>query len=150
MKNEKRESNDICPYCGGLLSQPDLSDCPDHAIAEAPDLVCDNCGEAVYEDFWRKLGNSTKTIEMVSTPARLYILIANIQLALRHPDNTGASAAIAKSIAVNMTDAICHHFPEARETIEQGWHAAYDVTKDYFKDEFELGAIMQKIEAHFD
>lgn len=150
MKNEKRDPNDICPHCGGLLNQPDMSDCPDHAIAEAPYLVCDDCGGAVYEDFWHKLSNCTTTIEMVSTPARLFILIANIQLALRHPDNTGASAEIAKSIAGNMTDAICHHFPEARATIEQGWHTAYDVTEAYFKDEFELGAIMQNIEDHID
>lgn len=88
------------------------------------------------EDFWLKLGNCTDIIEMASTPARLYILIAQIQLALRHPENTGASAVIAREIALNMTEAICHHIPEARETIEQGWNPAYDVTRDYFEAEF--------------
>ena len=88
------------------------------------------------EDFWIKLGNCTEIIEMASTPARLYILIAQIQLALRHPNNTGASAQIAREIAFNMTEAVCHHVPEARETIEQGWNPAYDVDQTYFDAEF--------------
>lgn len=88
------------------------------------------------EEFWQKLGNCTEIVEMASTPARLYILIANIQLALRHPNNTGASAEIAREIALNMTEAVCAHIPEARESIEQGWNPAYDLTEDYFNSEF--------------
>lgn len=88
------------------------------------------------EDFWSKLANCTEVIEMASTPARLYILIAQVQLALRHPDNTGASAEIAREIVLNMTEAVCQHIPEARETIEQGWNPAYDVDRDYFDAEF--------------
>ncbi len=88
------------------------------------------------DDFWLKLGNCTEIIEMASTPARLYILIAQVQLALRHPDNNGASAEIAREIVLNMTEAVCHHVPEARETIEQGWNPAYDVDRDYFDAEF--------------
>lgn len=88
------------------------------------------------EDFWRKLGNCTEVIELATTPARLYILIANIQLALRHPNNTGASAEIAREIALNMTEAVCAYVPEARESIELGWNPAYDQTEDYFDAEF--------------
>lgn len=91
---------------------------------------------ADIEDFWVKLGNCTEIIDMASTPARFYILIANIQLALRHPDNTGASAAIAREIALNMTEAVCHYVPEARETIEQGWNPAYDISREYHAAEF--------------
>lgn len=90
------------------------------------------------EDFLLKLGNCTDVIEMASTPARLYILIANIQLALRHPNNNGPSAEIAREIALNMTEAICHHVPEARESIESGWNPAYDVTREYFEAEFDF------------
>ncbi len=102
------------------------------------------------EEFWVKLGNCTEIIEMASTPARLYILIAQIQLALRHPGNTGASAEIAREIVLNMTEAICHYVPEARESIEMGWNPAYDATRDYFDAEFRLGAIMQNIAEDFD
>lgn len=98
------------------------------------------------EDFWIKLGNCTDIIDMASTPARLYILIAQVQLALRHPDNTGASAEIAREIVLNMTEAVCHHVPEARESIEQGWHSAYDVHRDYFEAEFALGDVIQRLE----
>ncbi|MGL5809720.1 MAG: hypothetical protein ACRCYQ_07240 [Nocardioides sp.] len=88
------------------------------------------------EDFWVKLGNCTEIIDMASTPARLYILISQIQLALRHPNNVGTSAEIAREIALNMTEAVCHYVPEARESIEQGWNPAYDVKQDYFEAEF--------------
>ena len=88
------------------------------------------------EDFWVKLGNCSEIVEIASTPARLYILISHIQLALRHPNNTGPSAEIAREIAMNMTEAVCHHVPEAREVIEMGWNPAYDVTDDYFDAEF--------------
>lgn len=102
------------------------------------------------EDFWIKLGNCTEIIDMASTPARLYILIAQIQLALRHPANTGSSAEIAREIALNMTEAVCHYVPEARESIEQGWDSAYDVHRDYFDAEFRLGAIVQVLEDTFE
>lgn len=102
------------------------------------------------EDFWLKLANCTEIIDMASTPARLYILIAQIQVALRHPHNNGASAEIAREIALNMTEAVCHYVPEARESIEQGWNSAYDVHRGYFEAEFALGEIIQQTEDSFE
>lgn len=48
-----------------------------------------------------------------------------------------------------MTDAICHFIPEARETIERGWDPAYDHTRDYFKAEFAIGEIIQRLDDDF-
>ena len=87
-------------------------------------------------DVWRKLGSCTEVIDMASTPARLYILVAYLQFALRNVPPTHPSALIARDILENMTEAICHHVPEMRETIELGWNPAYDVTQSYFDAEF--------------
>jgi hypothetical protein len=88
------------------------------------------------DDIIHKIGNSTEILEFGTTPARAFMLIGHLQLALRHPSNTGASAAFARQMADNLTDAICHYIPEARELIEQGWHPGYDVTREYFDLEF--------------
>ncbi|MEL7143289.1 MAG: hypothetical protein AAGL08_13825 [Cyanobacteria bacterium J06573_11] len=87
-------------------------------------------------DFWHRLGNCTEVIEMASTPARLYILVAHLQLALRHPKATGGSSKVVREIAENMIKAICHHFPEAEEHFRLGWDPAYDIEQDYFNLEF--------------
>jgi hypothetical protein len=88
------------------------------------------------EDFWIQLGRCDELIDFCTTPARAYILIAQIQLALRHPNNTGFTAEIARELALNLTEAVCHFIPEARESIEQGWNNSYDVTQEYFEAEF--------------
>lgn len=88
------------------------------------------------EQIIQKIAACSEPIELVTTPARLFILIAQLQLALRHPDNTGSSAEIARDLATNLTEILCIFVPEAREMIEQGWEPAYDVTRDYFDAEF--------------
>lgn len=84
----------------------------------------------------QKIGTSTEILEFGTTPARAFMLIGHLQLALRHPNNTGASAAFARQFADNLANAICHYIPEARELIEQGWNPGYDVTREYFDLEF--------------
>lgn len=88
------------------------------------------------EEFWVKLAYSTDLIEFATTPARAYILISQIQLALRHPQNKGAAAEAARDLALNLTEAVCHFIPDARESLEQGWNPSCDVNQDYFDAEF--------------
>lgn len=89
------------------------------------------------QDFTRKLAESTDLIEFATTPFRAYVIVANLQLALRHPENTGESAEQAREIAENLIAAITHFVPEAAESLEQGWAESYDVTRDYFEAEFD-------------
>ena len=88
------------------------------------------------DEIIHAIGESTEILEFGTTPARAFILVSQLQLALRHPHNQGASAAFTRQIANNLTDAICHYIPEARELIEQGWDSAYDVTQEYYALEF--------------
>jgi len=96
-------------------------------------------------DILQKLSDCTEIVDMASTPARLYILIAHIQLALRHPGNHGASAEVAREIANNMTEAVCHYVPEARALIELGWNPEYDATREYFEAEFAILDYIEKL-----
>lgn len=88
------------------------------------------------DDIIHKIGNSTEILEFGTTPARAFILIAQLQLALRHPGNTGSSAALARDFAENLTKAVCHFIPEAKALIEQGWDSAYDINREHFELEF--------------
>ncbi|HEY9699687.1 MAG TPA: hypothetical protein V6D10_20670 [Trichocoleus sp.] len=90
----------------------------------------------ISDDVIRKIGNCPATVEFATTPARLFILLSHLQLALRHPDNIGESAAIARQIADNLANMICHYVPEARQLIEMGWNPACDVTREYAETEF--------------
>ena len=81
-----------------------------------------------------KIGHSEQIIELATSPARALILLSNLQLSLRHPSNDGESRAIARDIAANLENAICHHIPEARELIQKGWHPEFDCTREEFED----------------
>jgi hypothetical protein len=54
-------------------------------------------------------------------------IIAQIQLALRHPGNTGKSAAIAASFARVLQELIVAVAPENERIIEMGWNPDLDV-----------------------
>lgn len=86
------------------------------------------------DEILHKIGNCTEILELVTTPGRLFILVANLQLAIRHPGNTGASAEIAREMAENLTNMICSKVPQARNLIEQGWNPEYDLTREEYED----------------
>lgn len=84
----------------------------------------------MIDEILQRIGTDTTPIEMVTTPARLFILISHLQLALRHPGNTGSSAEIARTMAHNMSEVLCQFHPEARQLIEQGWHPEFDMSRE--------------------
>lgn len=54
-------------------------------------------------------------------------IIAQIQLASRHAENTGESAAIAASFARQLQEMIVAVAPENERIIEMGWNPSLDV-----------------------
>lgn len=83
-----------------------------------------------------RIGQSSEIIEIATTPARAFILLAQLQLALRHPHNTGPSADIAREMANNLARLIIAKFPESQEMIQQGFNPAFDLTREYWEQEF--------------
>lgn len=53
-------------------------------------------------------------------------VIAQIQLATRHPKNTGSSRQIAEAFARELQNIVSRVSPENAELIEKGWNPTYD------------------------
>ncbi len=87
------------------------------------------------ESVLDQIATSEEVIQFATTPARAFVLIAYLQLALRM--NDGASAQIAHEITVNLIEGLCSVIPQARPLVESGWNPAYDMTREYFAEEFE-------------
>lgn len=81
-------------------------------------------------------------IEMAIEPFRCFVLVSQLQLALRHPDNTGSSADIARDMAMRLQAKLGHLDPAIALALESGWHPEFDMTRDeadtYFEGEDEL------------
>lgn len=85
------------------------------------------------DEILQAIGNDSTPIEMVTTPARLFILLGQLQLALRHPMNTGSSREVAEQVFNNMAKTLYQFHPEAQELIEQGWDTTLDVSREQYQ-----------------
>jgi len=75
----------------------------------------------------------TVTAEELKTPVQIEVdlaiaiaVIANIQLAQRHPGNTGAASKQAQDFARALQNAICTRIPKLAFVLEAGWNSEYD------------------------
>lgn len=57
----------------------------------------------------------------------LFSIIAQIQVASRHPANTGPSAALVRNWALDMQKVICEKFPDLAIIFDMGWNPDMDV-----------------------
>jgi len=60
-------------------------------------------------------------------PAGAWMLLANLQLALRHPGNNGASASWAREFASNIESRLCAGRPAMSEVARRGWLPKHDI-----------------------
>jgi len=60
-------------------------------------------------------------------PIEQAILLSHLQLALRHPLNTGPSAQVARRIAKRIQANLSRAGPNLRFTTEAGWNPQFDV-----------------------
>lgn len=71
------------------------------------------------------LAARTDAIRLLLSPFEAWVLIGQLQLALRHPANTGPSAQIAKILALRLQSIVA---PDGVLALiaARGWHAEYD------------------------
>jgi len=69
-------------------------------------------------------------IQVVITAPEAFAILAQLQLASRHPANTGATATIARRFARALQQAIAIT-PTLRTLAEAGWNPACDVPTDH-------------------
>ena len=89
-----------------------------------------------FDRITQLIGESEEILEIKTTPARLLVLLSWLQLGLRHPHES-ASKPIAEEIARRLAEILCSALPEARPLIEMGFNPAFDITPEYFRQEFD-------------
>ena len=55
-----------------------------------------------------------------------FLLLAQLQLALRHPANRGETAEVIKHLAVELQQRIVERVPEVQSVLDAGWHPECD------------------------
>ena len=90
-----------------------------------------NDNDALFRQFeveFAALAAEVRQIDLRLTPIQAWVLISQIQLACRHPANTGPARDIAEQIARKLISAVA---PGGALAIvaEQGWNPRYDVPR---------------------
>mgnify|MGYP003576530741 CR=1 FL=1 len=70
-----------------------------------------------------ELEESGAGLPFVFSPSQAWYLLANLQLALRHPGNTGSAAAFARELGENIQSRLCKGRPAMAEIAQRGWNA---------------------------
>lgn len=64
-----------------------------------------------------------------------FILISQLQLAARHPENTGPAANLAKGFAVNLAQIFNSIDPRIVAIIDKGWDPNFDIPRGEYDPE---------------
>jgi hypothetical protein len=81
--------------------------------------------EAAFVAEFERLTKATQRLALSMTPLEAWCLLCHVQLACRHPENTGPTRDIAIKIARQFQQRIA---PDGALAIvaEQGWHQEFD------------------------
>ncbi|MEM8829501.1 MAG: hypothetical protein AAGE96_09105 [Cyanobacteria bacterium P01_G01_bin.19] len=60
----------------------------------------------------------------------LFMMIGQLQLALRHPSNKGQSADIIRDIVIDMQNQLQSRSPGIKQILDKGWHPEFDISTD--------------------
>ena len=84
--------------------------------------------EPLFEQFseeFRNLCLDPQPIELLLSKLQAWALLSQLQLALRHPENKGATADIAKHFAEEIQKKVATT-PALAEVAKRGWDPKYD------------------------
>jgi ribosomal protein L37E len=124
-----REKGDNRTYVMGTFDNDDFIACLICGLEsfnenDIKEKYCGNC-KIFHEPIVKEKGNAKFIIEMDCKSA--ICIIAQIQLASRHPENTGESQKMAESFARQLQEQIVRFFPEHGPILEMGWNADFDI-----------------------
>lgn len=100
-----------------------------------------------FEQIGRSL-KSAQPLEMYILPFRAYVLVGQLQLALRHPQNTGPGSNIAREIAHNLQERLSEINPAIAQSLEHGWNPQLDFTDAEFEEVQRTGQVTPRVEVH--
>lgn len=78
------------------------------------------------EDLARRLQQMPSPLTLALTPLQAVMLLAQLQLALRHPANRGPASQEAIQLARYVQDMLAAFDPEIGRFVERGWHGCFD------------------------
>jgi len=91
--------------------------------------------DAMFPAFAQELDHLMKRLDratLVVSPFEAWVLLSQLQLALRHPLNTGLSARVARRLADRFTEiAAPANAPTLVEIARRGWQPEYDVHQEH-------------------
>ncbi|MEH2377306.1 MAG: hypothetical protein V7K27_00110 [Nostoc sp.] len=104
-----------------------------------------------YKAAFKQLSN-TNTIPLLISELAAFMLIAQLQLAFRHPNNIGASRDVVRESIQPIVD---YFTGDVREILERGFHPEFDIDNtpqpdpawDYYEIWQSLHTIKNKIDA---
>ncbi|OYD99814.1 hypothetical protein [Nostoc sp. 'Peltigera membranacea cyanobiont' 232] len=104
-----------------------------------------------YQAAFKQLSN-TNTIPLLISELAAFMLIAQLQLALRHPNNIGASR---DEVRESIQPIVDYFTGDVREILERGFHPEFDIDTtpqpdpdwDYYETWQLLHTIKKKIDA---
>ena len=89
----------------------------DHEQKHQPYVLTQQCPECP----------DVSIVNITLTKFQAWVLMAQLQLALRHPDNVGPSAEIAQSLALRLQTAVTSGSEVLHEVAERGWNPEHDI-----------------------
>ena len=78
-----------------------------------------------FSEELTRLADNPEILSLGVTRKEMWVIFCQLQLALRHPQNTGSTSLIAKDIARRL-QAIVAPSGALAEVAEMGWHPQYD------------------------
>ncbi len=85
--------------------------------------------DELFDNFaieFKALVDDKQPILLEITKLQAWTIFCQIQLALRHPENTGPTANIARAIAIQLARALAPT-PALAEVAKRGWDAKFDI-----------------------
>lgn len=84
--------------------------------------------ELTPEEIVERIARCDRPIEFATSAGRAFTIIAQLQLALRHPENVGESSVVALEIIENLTMAIAEvtETPEVATLVQAGFNPTFD------------------------
>ncbi|MCA1991874.1 MAG: hypothetical protein LDL41_07490 [Coleofasciculus sp. S288] len=66
-------------------------------------------------------------IPLTLSPEAGFLLLAQLQLAMRHPANTGPGSETIRTFAIELQQRLVELEPDLQAVLEKGWHPEFDV-----------------------
>lgn len=64
----------------------------------------------------------------------LFLMIAQLQLALRHPSNRGDSAEQIRQLTIDLQNQLITRSPDLKPILDKGWHPEFDINEYELRD----------------